>query len=361
VQTRAMQVQQPGGRVEVASVSPPSLEPGWVRVEVVATGVCGADLGTVATTDPAALPATPGHEVAGRIAALGEGVRGWQVGDRVAVGWFGGSCGTCEFCRRGDVVHCAQRKVPGINYPGGWAESITVPADALARIPEELDFAHAAPLGCAGVTTFNAVRGAGVRAGGRVAIFGIGGLGHLAVQFSAAMGYEVVAMARGSQRAQAAADLGADHYFDLESVPPAQALSTLGGVDLIISTIPAPPPLKELMRGLRPRGQMVLLGVDSSKLEFPVAPLVMNALSITGHLTGSPVQIEETMRFAVVNGVRPWIERLPLTDAQSAVEHLRAGEARFRMVLEAAGRPGEEDTPAEEANTRVSGDRRTAC
>lgn len=332
-----------------------------MRVEVVAAGVCGADLGTVATADPAALPATPGHEVAGRIAALGDGVSGWQVGDRVAVGWFGGSCGTCELCRRGDVVHCAQRKVPGIDYPGGWADSITVPADALARIPDGLDFAEAAPLGCAGVTTFNAVRGAGARAGGRVAIFGIGGLGHLAVQFAAAMGYEVAAMARGSERAQAAADLGADHYFDLDSVPVAEALSALGGVDLIISTIPAPPPLKDLMRGLCPRGQVVLLGVDSSKLEFSVAPLVMNALSITGHLTGSPVQIEETMRFAVVNGVRPWIEQLPLTDAQSAVDRVRAGEARFRMVLDAAGRPGEEDTPEEKANTSISGDERTAC
>src|SRR5690625_3220587 len=140
-----MQVQQPGGRVEAAAVPPPWLEPGWVRVEVVAAGVCGADLGTVATADPAALPATPGHEVAGRIAALGDGVSGWQVGDRVAVGWFGGSCGTCELCRRGDVVHCAQRKVPGIDYPGGWADSITVPADALARIPDGLDFAEAAP------------------------------------------------------------------------------------------------------------------------------------------------------------------------------------------------------------------------
>lgn len=332
-----------------------------MRVEVVAAGVCGADLGTVATTDPAALPATPGHEVAGRIAALGEGVHGWQVGDRVAVGWFGGSCGTCALCRRGDVVHCAQRKVPGMNYPGGWAESIMAPADTLAQIPDGLDFAEAAPLGCAGVTTFNAVRGAGARAGARVAIFGIGGLGHLAVQFAAAMGYEVVAMARGSERAEAAANLGADHYFDLESVPAAEALSALGGVDLIISTIPAPPPLKDLMRGLHPRGQVVLLGVDSSKLEFSVAPLVMNALSITGHLTGSPAQIEETMRFAVVNGVRPWIERLPLTDAQSAVERVRAGEARFRMVLDAAGRPGEEDTPAEKANTPMSGDERTAC
>ena len=178
------------------------------------------------------------------------------------------------------------------------------------------------PPGCAGVTTFNAVRGAGARAGGRVAIFGIGGLGHLAVQFAAAMGYEVAAMARGSERAQAAADLGADHYFDLDSVPVAEALSALGGVDLIISTIPAPPPLKDLMRGLCPRGQVVLLGVDSSKLEFSVAPLVMNALSITGHLTGSPVQIEETMRFAVVNGVRPWIEQLPLTDAQIGRAHV---------------------------------------
>lgn len=348
MQSRAMQVKAPGGLLEATIVAPPPLDWGWVRVEVIAAGVCGADLGTVASTVPAAFPVTPGHEVAGRIAAMGEGVRGWQIGDRVSVGWFGGSCGACEFCRRGDVVHCAQRKIPGINYPGGWAESVTVPADALARIPEDLDYAHAAPMGCAGVTTFNAVRGAGVRPGGRVAVLGIGGLGHLAVQFAAAMGNEVVAMARGSQRAQMAGDLGAEHYLDIEAGAPGEALSELGGADLIISTIPAPPPLKELMRGLRPRGRVVLLGVDSSTLDFSVAGLVMNAQSITGHLTGSPQDIEDAMRFAVTSGVRPWIERLPLSKAQAAVDRLRRGVVRFRAVLDAAANTPDEDNPVPE-------------
>lgn len=335
MQSLAMQVQSPGGNLQQTTVSHEHLPSGWVRVQVVATGVCGADLGTASTTDPTALPVTPGHEVAGRIASLGEGVQGWQIGDRVSVGWFGGSCGYCAHCRRGDVVHCAHRMIPAISYPGGWAETITVPADALARIPDGLDFAHAAPMGCAGVTTFNAIRGAGVSHGGRVAILGVGGLGHLAVQFAAAMGYDVVAMARDSDRKQAAAELGANHFIDVEAESPGEALLKIGGADLVISTIPSAPPFKELLRGLRPHGRLLLLGVDSSTLEFSMAQLVMNAQSISGHLTGTPQEIEETMRFAVVTGVRPWIEQMPLGKAQDAIDRLRAGDARFRIVLDA--------------------------
>lgn len=193
----------------------------WVRVSVTASGVCNADIATAAASGRGvSFPVTPGHEVAGVIAELGDHVEGWSVGERVAVGWFGGSCGHCAFCRVGDVVHCPERKVPGVSYPGGWAQSITVPAEALARIPDEFDLFDAAPFGCAGVTTFNAVRKADIRAGARVAVFGIGGLGHLAVQFAAKLGYETIAIARGRDREKLARELGAHHYLDSDAQAP---------------------------------------------------------------------------------------------------------------------------------------------
>lgn len=193
-----MAVTEPEGPLALSTVQTISPTGRQVRVSVKASGVCGADLGTAAAKAPGTVfPVTPGHEVAGVIAELSEQVQGWQVGDRVAVGWFGGSCGHCAFCRAGDVAHCPEREVPGLSYPGGWAQSMTAPADALIHIPDELDFFEAAPFGCAGVTTFNAVRKAATPTGGRVAVFGIGGLGHLAVQFAARLGYETIAINRG--------------------------------------------------------------------------------------------------------------------------------------------------------------------
>ncbi|MGW3268257.1 alcohol dehydrogenase catalytic domain-containing protein [Streptomyces sp. NPDC001056] len=214
-----MVVTEPCGPVHPATAGPASPPARWVRVSVAASGVCHADIGTAAATGKGiAFPVTPGHEVAGVIAETGDEVVGWAVGDRVAVGWFGGSCGHCAYCRVGDVVHCPERRIPGLSYPGGWAQSITVPADALARVPDGLDLFDAAPFGCAGVTTFNAVRKAGIRAGGRVAVFGIGGLGHLAVQFATKLGYETVAIARGADREPLALDLGARHYMLVTSL-----------------------------------------------------------------------------------------------------------------------------------------------
>lgn len=311
---------------------------GWVRIRIAASGVCNADLNTVKAHE-ASTPVTPGHEIAGVVDALGEGVEGWSLGENVAVGWFGGSCGHCEFCRSGDVVHCAQRKIPGLSYPGGWAESVIVPADALARIPEGLDPFDAAPMGCAGVTTFNAVRVADVPAGGRVAVFGIGGLGHLAVQFAARMGYEVVAISRGTEREELARSMGAQHYINSADRAPGAALQKLGGVDLIISTAATTKPVSELIEGLRVGGKLMLLGVDDGVVEVPVAQVVMKSLTVTGHLTGSPRDIEETMQFALLNNVRPLIERMPIEQAERAVAELAAGTPRFRIVLDAtAGR-----------------------
>jgi len=333
-----MAVTEPRGPLHpvVAETAPPPA--GWVRVSVVASGVCNADIGTAAAAGKDTIfPVTPGHEVAGVVAGIGDRVEGRAAGDRVAVGWFGGSCGHCAYCRAGDVVHCAERKVPGLSYPGGWAQSITVPADALARVPDGLDLFEAAPFGCAGVTTFNAIRKAGIRAGGRVAVFGIGGLGHLAVQFAAKLGYETVAIARGAERERLARDLGAHHYVDGDAQAPGAALKELGGADLIVHTASSTAPADELLTGLAVRGQLTLVGVDAGSVTVPAARLVMNGHTLTGHLTGSPRETEEAMAFAVTTGVRPMIERMPLEKAGEAVTRLRSGAPRFRIVLDAAG------------------------
>ncbi|RXS88469.1 alcohol dehydrogenase [Streptomyces sp. TM32] len=330
-----MVVTEPRGPLHPLTAGTTTPRGRWVRVSVVASGVCNADLGTAAATGTGtSFPVTPGHEVAGVVAEIGDQVEGWAVGDRVAVGWFGGSCGHCAYCRAGDVVHCAERKIPGLSYPGGWAQSITVPANALARIPDGLGLFDAAPFGCAGVTTFNAVRKAGTRAGGRVAVFGLGGLGHLAVQFAAKLGYETIAIARGGAREKLARELGAHHYIDSAAQAPGAALKELGGADLIVYTASSSAPVDELLTGLSVHGQLTLVGVDAGSATVPAARLVMNGHTLTGHLTGSSRETEEAMEFAVTTGVRPLIERMPLKQAGDAVTRLRSGAPRFRIVLD---------------------------
>lgn len=336
----AVVVNEPGGellpsRVEVARPSST-----WVRVRVTGSGVCNADIATAAAHNPGSgFPVTPGHEVAGVIAQLGDRVEGWAVGDGVAVGWFGGSCGHCELCRAGDVVHCPDRRIPGVAYPGGWAETITVPADALARIPDGLDFFEAAPFGCAGVTVFNAIRRAGVQAGGRIAVFGLGGLGHLAVQFAARLGHHTTAIARGVARAEDAERLGAHHYIDSSAEDAGAALARHGGADLIVYSASSTEPVSELLAGLKVHGQLTLLGADANSVAIPASELVLKGIKVTGHLTGSPRETEEAMQFAVITGVRPLIERLPLEKAGDAVARLRKGAPRFRIVLDATETP----------------------
>lgn len=330
-----MRVHGPGEPLRADQVNPDAPPEGWVRVTVQAAGVCYADLGTAAAEGSRTqFPVIPGHEVAGVVDALGANVSRWKMGDRVAVGWFGGGCGQCGFCRTGDPVHCPERKIPGISYPGGWAQAITVPVDALAAIPDGMDFFDAAPMGCAGVTTFNAIRHAHVPAGGTVAVFGLGGLGHLAVQFAAAMGYRTIAIARGSEREALAAQLGAHHYLDSTQGPMGAALKSLGGADLIVSTASTNHDADQLLEGLAVHGTLTLIGVDAATLSVPVAPLVMNGSTITGHLTGSAIDTEEAMRFAHTTHVRPMIERMPLTQVNEALTRLRAGDVRFRIVLD---------------------------
>ncbi|QIQ02187.1 alcohol dehydrogenase catalytic domain-containing protein [Streptomyces liangshanensis] len=330
----AMQVTEAGGPVVArrAPVVPPGR--GEVRVTVHASGVCAADLGTVSAPSPAGgFPVTPGHEVAGVVDEVGAGVEGWQPGDRVAVGWFGGSCGHCAACRSGDVVHCPERRIPGLSYPGGWATSITVPAAAPARIPDGLGMAEAAPFGCAGVTTFNAVRHGRARPGDRVAVLGLGGLGHLAVQFAARMGYETVVVSRGAEKEADARSLGAHHYIDSSRDRPGAALRARGGAALIVSTASGTGLLAELVDGLAPHGHLSVVGFDAADVAIPMGKLVMGARTLSGHLTGSPVDTEAAMRFAMVTGVRPRVQALPLESAEEALAVLRRGEARYRTVL----------------------------
>lgn len=308
---------------------------GWVRVRVHASGICGADVRTALASE-ARGPVTPGHEVAGVVEELGRDVEGWSLGERVSVGWFGGSCGTCSACLAGDVVHCPARKVPGISYAGGWAETITVPAHALARIPDGMTFEQAAPMGCAGVTVFNALKTVPLLPGSPVAVFGIGGLGHLAVQYAAALGYEVTAIARGAERAQSARTLGASAFIDSAVHEPGRALSDRGGVAHIISTSSSTAPIAELLRGLRPHGTLTVIGADAGAISIPAGQLVMNALSIRGHLTGSPRDIETVMRFAQDTNAHPRIEVLRLEEAAEGLRRVRDGEARFRVVLNAS-------------------------
>ncbi|MHA2789641.1 alcohol dehydrogenase catalytic domain-containing protein [Corynebacterium sp. S7] len=329
---RIAQVRSAGGPLEIHQVPIPETRPDQVLVHVRASGMCGADIGT-ARARGGQLPVTPGHEVAGTVEKLGSSVQGFAVGDRVAVGWFGGSCGHCDACRRGDVVHCPKRQVPGLSYPGGWAEKILVPASALAHIPDQLSFEEAAPMGCAGVTTYNALRNAHLAPGSRVAVFGIGGLGHMAVQFAAQMGFEVVAIARGPEREEAAEELGATYYIDSSVAEPGQALADLGGADLILTTASSTDAVTGLISGLRTHGRLTMIGIDGGSVEIPAARLVMNGISLSGHLTGSPTDIEDAMHFAAVTRVRPVTEALPLDDAAQALDRLRSGAARFRLVL----------------------------
>lgn len=299
-----------------------------------ACGVCGTDQGIVNGGFPGlSWPLTPGHEIAGTIAELGAQVTGWSVGDRVAVGWFGGQCNHCIPCRKGDFIHCANGQVPSWHYPGGYAESVTVPANALARIPDELSFAEAAPMGCAGVTTYHALRSTRARAGDRVAVLGLGGLGHLGVQFAAAMGFETIAIARGAARADDARALGAHHYIDSTAGDVGQAMQALGGAAVVLATAANSQAMAATVGGLEPRGELVVIGVTPDALPIAPAQLIGPGLSVIGHPSGTARDVEETMAFAVLSGVRARIEERPLAQAAEAYAAMTEGRARYRMVL----------------------------
>jgi D-arabinose 1-dehydrogenase-like Zn-dependent alcohol dehydrogenase len=331
---RAMVVREPGGGFELEERSLPEPGAGQAVVRVHACGVCHSDVLAKEGGFPGlSHPLVPGHEIVGEIAVLGDGVNGWRVGQRVGVGWFGGNCGYCEWCRRGDLIDCENMGIPGITIDGGYADYLLVEASALALVPDDLAAAEAAPLLCAGVTTYNALRRSGARAGDRVAVLGVGGLGHLGVQFSAKMGFETVAIARGRDKEELARQLGAHHYVDSTVGDPAQALSQLGGADVILSTVTVSEAMGAVFGGLRPQGRLIVAGASVEPIPVPAAALIGGSKTIRGHASGTSRDSEDTLSFSVLVGVRPMIETFSLEQAAQAYERMLSGAARFRTVL----------------------------
>ncbi|MER6039116.1 MULTISPECIES: alcohol dehydrogenase [unclassified Streptomyces] len=334
---RVAQVTAPDGTFELAEREVPRPGPGQVLVAVEACGICHSDALFVSGGLPGvSFPEVPGHEIAGRIEELGEGAqdRGWRAGDRVAVGWFGGSCGHCAPCREGDFVVCPNLKVPGWAYDGGFGDKVLVPVDALARIPEGLAAGDAGPMACAGVTTFNGLRRSSARPGDLVAVLGLGGLGHLGVQYAVAMGFETVGIARGAEKADFAKRLGAHHYVDSTSgTPVAEALQSLGGAKVVLATAGHSDAITATVDGLAPRGELVVIGADTEPLGISPVQLLMSGRVVRGHPSGTAKDVEDTMAFSALHGIRPMTESVPLEQADEAYRKMLAGRARFRMVL----------------------------
>jgi D-arabinose 1-dehydrogenase-like Zn-dependent alcohol dehydrogenase len=326
-------VTEANGQFEVVDVDVPEPGPGQVRVKVHACGVCHSDSLTVLGAMGNDFPRAPGHEVAGAVEALGDGVDAWSIGERVGVGWFGGCDFTCEACRRGDFISCANGQVPGISYDGGYAEYMVAPAEALARIPDDLSDVDAAPLLCAGITTFNALRESVARPGDLVAIVGVGGLGHLAIQYAAKMGFEVVAIARGEEKGSLAKELGAHHYIDSTASDVAEELTKLGGAQVAVATVTVSEAMTAPLSAIKPRGQLVIVGASPDPMQVPPFALIAGSTAVQGHASGTSQDSEDTLRFSALTGVRPTIETLPLADAQAAYDRMMSGDARFRMVL----------------------------
>jgi propanol-preferring alcohol dehydrogenase len=330
---RAIQATEPR-KLELVERTVTEPPPGKVRIRVEACGVCHSDAATVEGVFPGlTFPRVPGHEVVGKIDALGEGVLDWKIGQRVGVGFLGGHCGQCKPCRRGDFVNCQRQPVSGISYDGGYAEVMIASQTGLVAIPEELSSADAAPLLCAGLTTYNALRNSPARSGDLVVIQGIGGLGHLGVQYAARMGFQVVAVARGAEKAALAKQLGAHHYIDSKVEDPVARLQALGGANLILATASDSKSMSALVGALAPRGRMIVVGVGSDPLTVTPAQLLFGSKSIEGALTGSSLDNEDTLAFSVLERIRPMIETVPLEKAAEAYGRMLRNEARFRMVL----------------------------
>jgi D-arabinose 1-dehydrogenase-like Zn-dependent alcohol dehydrogenase len=332
---RVVQVTRPNGSFEIIEREIPEPSPGSVRVKVEACGICHSDTLTKEGIWPGIeYPRVPGHEIAGIIDALGAGVAGWKPGQRVGVGWHGGHCGYCDSCRRGDFVTCQiAPQIPGIAYDGGYAEYMIAPASAMALIPEGLSAVDAGPLMCAGVTTFNSLRNSGARAGNLVAVLGIGGLGHLGIQFAAKMGFKTVAIARGMDKEPLARKLGAAHYIDSHAQDPAAELLKLGGANVILATVTSGAAMSATLGGLAVSGKFVILGAASEPLEVPGIPLMLGRRSIMGWPSGSSIDSQDTLAFSLLTGVRAMNEVFPLERAAEAYEHMISGKARFRAVL----------------------------
>ena len=331
---KAVQVIGPNAGFEVVERDVPEPKARQVRIKVQACGVCHSDMFTVVGAYPnIQYPRVPGHEVVGIVDAIGADVPDWKNGMRVGVGWHGGHCGHCSSCRRGDFITCVQGQVPGISYDGGYAEYMIAPFEALASVPEELKSEDAAPLLCAGITTFNALRHSGATTGDLVAILGVGGLGHLGVQFAARMGFNTVAIARGADKGPLAKKLGAHIYIDSTSQNVAEELTKLGGAKVILATVTDAKSMSSVVAGLGTDGKLVVVGASGEPIEVPPLLLIGARRSISGWPSGTSIDSEDTLKFSVLSNVRPMIETFPLAKAAEAYQYMMSGKARFRVVL----------------------------
>jgi D-arabinose 1-dehydrogenase-like Zn-dependent alcohol dehydrogenase len=331
---RAVQVSEAGGEFQLVERDVPAPGPRQVRIRVQACGVCHSDYFTKAGAFPGIqYPRVPGHEVVGIVDAVGADVPDWKAGMRVGVGWHGGHCGHCVPCRRGDFITCVNLQVPGIAYDGGYADYMIAPFEALASIPGELDSADAAPLLCAGITTFNALRHSGARAGDVVAVLGIGGLGHLGVQFAAEMGFRTVAIARGADKGPLARKLGAHVYVDSTAENVAEALTKLGGARVILATVTHAQAMSDAVGGLGVDGKLLIVGAAPEPVQIPPFALIGGRRSVAGWPSGTSRDSEDTLNFSVLAGIRSMNEVFPLERAAEAYERMMSGKARFRAVV----------------------------
>lgn len=332
---KSIVVREPNAPLNIEERETPEPGRGEVRVRVRACGVCHSDmLVTKAIWPGLSLPRVPGHEVAGTVDALGEDVSRFAVGDRVGLGWHGGHDGTCDTCLRGRQIHCENGKITGISFDGGYSEYQVAPEVALARVPDELGFAEAAPLLCAGVTTFNSLRNAGARSGDLVAVQGLGGLGHLGVQYAKAMGFEVVAVSRGVEKREFAERLGAHHYVDAEQQDPGAALTDLGGARVVLATAPHAPSISALVPGLAVEGCLLVVAAPFEPIQVSPVDLISRDARVQGWASGTGMDSTDAMKFAARHGIRPLIEKFPLAEAERALTKMADGSVRFRSVLE---------------------------
>jgi len=331
---KVVQVSKPGGNFETVDRPTPEPGGGQVRIKVEACGICHSDLLVKEGYWPGIqYPRVPGHEIAGRIDAVGKDVTQWKPGQRVGVGWHGGHCFQCDPCRRGDFIQCRFEKITAISFDGGYAEYMIAPQEAVAAIPEGLKAEEAAPLLCAGITTFNVLRHSGATAGQLVAVQGIGGLGHLGIQYARQMGFRTVAIGRGADKKALAQKLGAHEYVDTNTGPPAEALQKLGGANVILATAPDSKAISALVDGLGPSGKLLVIGADQNPLTVTPLQLIGPRRSILGWPSGTAKDSEDTMQFSAMTGVRPMIETYPLAKAAEAYERMISGKARFRVVI----------------------------
>src|SRR5437868_5562303 len=331
---KVAQVPQPGADFQIVEREIPKPNTGEVRIKIQACGVCHSDVLTKDGAWPGIqYPRVPGHEVAGIIDEVGAGVSEWKKGQRVGVGWHGGQDGTCLSCRRGDFRNCRNLKIPGISYDGGYQQYMVAPVEALVAIPEGLSDIDAAPLLCAGITTFNALRHSGALPSDLVAVQGIGGLGHLGIQFASKFGYKVAAIGRGPENAALAKKLGASVYIDSKATNAAEELQKMGGAQVILATAPSSKAMSELIDGLGPNGKLMVIGATFDAIEVTPIQLISGSRTIQGWAAGTAADSEDTLRFAELSGVRPMIETYPLEKAAEAYERMLSGKAQFRVVL----------------------------